>query len=90
MINFLPYQLYRIQCLFIMWSDYIDYWSVDWDYKNDTFHNHWQSYRTNKDRSLDLITDPYKYPVKGACRVMIKVVDIFGNDTTHIIKLQVR
>ena len=27
----------------------IDYWAVDWDYKNDTFHNQWQSYRTRKE-----------------------------------------
>ncbi len=72
------------------WSDYIDYWSVDWDYKNDTFHNQWQSYRTKKDRSLELITDPYQHPKKGDYRVMVKVIDIFGNDTTHIIELQYR
>lgn len=72
------------------WSDYIDYWSVDWNYKDDTFHNQWQSYRTKKDRSLDLITDPYQYPKKGDYKVMVKVIDIFGNDTTHIIEQQVR
>ncbi len=72
------------------WSDYIDYWSVDWDYKNDTFHNQWQSYRTKKDRSLEMTTDPYQYPKKGDYRVMVKVIDIFGNDTTHIIELQHR
>lgn len=72
------------------WSDYIDYWSVDWDYKNDTFHNQWQNYRTKKDRSIDLITDPYQYAKKGDYRVMVKVIDIFGNDTTHIIELQHR
>ena len=69
------------------WSDYIDYWSVDWDYKDDTFHNQWQSYRTKKDRSLDLITDPKQYDKKGDYKVMVKVIDIFGNDTTHIIEL---
>jgi len=72
------------------WSDYIDYWSVDWDYKNDTFHNQWQSYRTKKDRNLELITDPKQYDKKGDYRLMVKVIDIFGNDTTHIIELQHR
>lgn len=72
------------------WSDYIDYWSVDWDYKNDTFHNQWQSYRTKKDRSLELITDFHEYPKKGDYKVMVKVIDIFGNDTTHIIDIQYR
>jgi len=72
------------------WSDYIDYWSVDWDYKNDTFHNQWQSYRTKRDRNLELMTDPHKYSKKGDYKVMVKVIDIFGNDTTQIIDLEVR
>ncbi|HEX2867824.1 MAG TPA: site-specific DNA-methyltransferase [Ignavibacteriales bacterium] len=72
------------------WSDYIDYWSVDWDYKNDTFHNQWQGYRTKKDRSLELSTDLYQYEKKGDYKIMVKVIDIFGNDTTHIIELQHR
>ncbi len=70
------------------WSDYIDYWSVDWNYKNDTFHNMWQTYRTKQDRTLPLKTDPYKYNKNGKYSVMIKVIDIFGNDTTHIIDLK--
>jgi adenine-specific DNA-methyltransferase len=80
----------EVKKLIKKWSDYIDYWSVDWDYKNDTFHNQWQSYRTKKDRSLELITDPKQYDKKGDYRVMVKVIDIFGNDTTHIIELQHR
>lgn len=80
----------EVKTLIKKWSDYIDYWSVDWDYKDDTFHNQWQSYRTKKDRSLELITDPHQYSKKGDYKVMVKVIDIFGNDTTHIIELQVR
>ena len=80
----------EVKKLIKKWSDYIDYWSVDWDYKDDTFHNQWQSYRTKKDRSLELISDPMQYDKKGDYKVMVKVIDIFGNDTTHIIELQVR
>lgn len=80
----------EVKKLIKKWSDYIDYWSVDWDYKDDTFHNQWQSYRTKKDRSLELITDPHQYPKKGDYKVMVKVIDIFGNDTTHIIELKHR
>src|SRR5205823_4991930 len=25
------------------WSQWIDYWAVDWDNKGDTFHNEWQT-----------------------------------------------
>ena len=69
------------------WSDYIDYWSVDWNYQGDTFHNMWQAYRTKKDRTLILKTDHYEYPKKGKYQVMVKVIDIFGNDTTQLIDL---
>lgn len=66
------------------WSDYIDYWAVDWEYKDDTFHNQWQSYRTRRDRTLQLKSDGHKYEKKNKYTIMIKVIDIFGNDTTHI------
>jgi len=66
------------------WSDYIDYWAVDWDYRDDTFHNQWQLYRTRKDRTLQLKSDSHKYDKKGEYTIMIKVIDIFGNDTTRV------
>ncbi|HCC68300.1 MAG TPA: site-specific DNA-methyltransferase, partial [Nitrospiraceae bacterium] len=34
-------------------TDYIDYWAVDFDYKDDTFHNMWQSFRTRKHPALE-------------------------------------
>ena len=78
----------EVKKLIKKWSDYIDYWSVDWDYKNDTFHNQWQSYRTKKDRSLELKTDPHEYKSRGVYKVMIKVIDIFGNDTTRLVEIK--
>jgi adenine-specific DNA-methyltransferase len=36
------------------WSQMVDYWAVDWDFKEDTFHNQWQSYRTRKDPKIEL------------------------------------
>jgi DNA modification methylase len=71
------------------WSDYIDYWSIDWDYNNDTFHNMWQSYRTRKDRTLLLKSDPHLYEKKSKHLIMIKVIDIFGNDTTRLVEVTV-
>jgi hypothetical protein len=41
------------------WSDYIDYWAVDWNFQNDTFMNGWVTYRTRKDRKLPLKSDRY-------------------------------
>ena len=71
------------------WSDYIDYWAVDWDWNEDTFHNMWQSYRTRKERKLELKSDGHKYENKSKHLIMIKVIDIFGNDTTRVLEVAV-
>jgi len=67
------------------WSDCIDYWAVDWDWNEDTFHNMWQSYRTRKERTLELKSEAHLYASKGKHLIMVKVIDIFGNDTTKVI-----
>ncbi len=90
------------------WSDWIDYWAVDFDFASRKeiikvmedgkakevwtgdyiFDNEWQSFRTKKNRNLDLISAP-KVVSKGKYKVAIKVVDIFGNDTTKVIEIEV-
>ena len=65
------------------WSDYIDYWAVDWDFQHDTFMQGWVTYRTRKDRSLALVSDTHAYPKAGTYRALVKVIDIFGNDTSQ-------
>ena len=71
------------------WSDYIDYWAVDWDFRNDTFMQGWVSYRTRKDRTLVLASDPHTYERPGRYRVLVKVIDIFGNDTSQAYDVKV-
>ena len=109
------------------WTDWIDYWSVDFNFeskreivrvKSDlapgdqahlegmkpdqgslplweevwtgdyVFENEWQSFRTKKDRALELKT-PYHECLPGRYKVAVKVVDIFGNDTMKIIDVSV-
>lgn len=70
------------------WSQWIDYWSIDWNYKNDTFHNEWQSYRTKKVPNLDLHAS-HTYEVAGEYKILVKVIDILGNDTTKIVTVKV-
>ena len=92
------------------WTDWIDYWSVDFDFesrreiitvKNEEtgdleeywtgdfiFENEWQSFRTKKDRSLELKT-PFHECSGGRYKVAVKVVDIFGNDTMKIVGVTV-
>ena len=70
------------------WSQWIDYWAVDWDNRSDTFHNEWQTYRTRKDKSLQLeITHTYADP--GDYTIVVKVIDILGNDTTKTVRVKV-
>jgi len=52
------------------------------------FENEWQSFRTKKDRNLELET-PYHECPAGRYKVAVKVVDIFGNDTMCIVEVGV-
>jgi len=72
------------------WSDYIDYWAVDWDFRNDTFMQGWVAFRTRKDRKLPLSSDVYKYQKPGKYQILVKVVDIFGNDTSQVFDVEVK
>ena len=96
------------------WTDWIDYWAVDFDYTsrpetiyetvtrpdgstqhvpqwtgNYIFENEWQSFRTRRDRKLELTSAPHQYATSGRYRIAVKVIDIFGNDTTKVIGVEV-
>ena len=71
------------------WSDYIDYWAVDFEFNDDTFHNQWQDYRTRAKRELGLTSDWHDYKKTGRYKVLVKVFDIFGNDTTQLLEVKV-
>jgi adenine-specific DNA-methyltransferase len=71
------------------WEQWIDYWAVDWNNHDDTFHNEWQDYRTRKKRELQK-TISHTYEQLGAYVIMVKVIDILGNDTTKTLKVEVR
>jgi adenine-specific DNA-methyltransferase len=71
------------------WSDYIDYWAIDWDFQNDTFMNGWVAYRTRKERKLPLKSDIHAYEKQGKYTIMVKAVDIFGNDTSQTFDVEV-
>lgn len=52
------------------------------------FENEWQSFRTKKNRVLEL-TSASKEVGKGKHKIAVKVVDIFGNDTTRVIDIKI-
>ena len=92
------------------WMDWIDYWSVDFDFESKReiirvqepetgeweeqwtgdyiFENEWQSFRTKKDRSLELTSVAHEC-APGRRKLAVKVVDIFGNDTMTVLEVTV-
>jgi len=92
------------------WTDWIDYWAVDFNFENKReiirledpetrkleeqwtgeyiFENEWQSFRTKKDRELELKSIAHECP-PGRRKIAVKVVDIFGNDTMTIVDVNV-
>jgi len=71
------------------WSDWIDYWAIDFDFRNDTFNNGWTSYRTKKNRKLALSAE-HHYENPGKYKIFIKIIDIFGIDTSQIYEIEVK
>lgn len=107
------------------WTDWVDYWAVDFDYESRPeiiheprslktgetlpgwqpgdelvefvpihygsflFENEWQSFRTRRDRNLELTTAAHTYPKPGRYIIAVKVIDIFGNDTMTLVPVNV-
>jgi hypothetical protein len=72
--------------------DFIDFWAVDFNWHDGKpFEHHWQDYRTRKDRSLKSVSDAGfdKYPKPGKYTVCVKVVDVFGCDTSITVEVKV-
>jgi SAM-dependent methyltransferase len=71
--------------------DFIDFWAVDFEWSaNKPFEHHWQDFRTRKDRSLKEETDiGWEYKDKGNKKICVKVIDVFGVDTTTVIDVEV-
>jgi hypothetical protein len=71
------------------WSDFIDYWAVDFDYRDGTFRNAWQSFRTRARRTLETASVTHTYDTPGTYTVAVKVVDVFGIDSTKRLEVTV-
>ncbi len=71
--------------------DFIDFWAVDFDYSPDQpFNHHWQAYRTRKNRALPTVSDlHYAYTSPGKHTACVKVVDVFGVDTSITVEISI-
>jgi hypothetical protein len=52
------------------------------------FDNQWQSFKT-KSEKIELVSSKYEYPKPGKYKIAVKVIDVFGNDTTRIFDVNV-
>jgi len=52
------------------------------------FDNQWQSFKT-KTGKIELVSSKYEYPKPGKYKIAVKVIDVFGNDTTRIFDVNV-
>jgi len=78
----------EVQKAITHWQQWIDYWAVDWNNNGDTFHNEWQDYRTRKKRDLQMQVS-HTYAEPGEYTIVVKVIDILGNDTTKTLRVKV-
>lgn len=63
---------------------YEEVWTGDY-----VFENEWQSFRTKKDRNLEITSAYHEYSEKKRYKIAVKVVDIFGNDTMKVIEVNI-
>lgn len=64
-------------------TEYEEVWTGDY-----IFENEWQTFRTRRNRNLELIS-AYHECLPRRRKIAIKVVDVFGNDTMKVIEVTV-
>lgn len=64
-------------------GEFEEIWTGDY-----IFENEWQSFRTKKDRKLELIS-VFRECRPGRRKLAVKVVDIFGTDTMTIVEVKI-
>jgi adenine-specific DNA-methyltransferase len=78
------------RCRVEKWPDYIDYWAVDWDGCDETIAQGWAAYRTRKQKDLSLVSDLHRYEKAGKHRILVQVIDIFGNATRQAFDVDIQ
>ncbi|RLG27480.1 hypothetical protein DRO03_12000 [Methanosarcinales archaeon] len=69
----------------------LDYWAVDWDYDGLTFKSEWQAFRGFGKRVKTVPTKTSKELGRGReYSIAIRVVDVFGNDATAVVDVDLR
>ncbi|MGV9170937.1 MAG: site-specific DNA-methyltransferase [Promethearchaeia archaeon] len=70
------------------WSDYIDFWAIDFQHNGKFFNPDWVAYRTQKDREITLSSPHFQYSEKEVKQIKIKTVDIMGVEGFHQFQIE--
>ncbi len=54
---------------------------------NYLFENEWQSFRTKKNATLEFTSIEHEYKVSGKYKILVKVIDILGIDTSKVFEI---
>lgn len=62
---------------------------MDWDCRGNTSHDQWQCFRVKKNPKVDYGVK-HKYEGAGKYQMMVKVADVFENDTSKVLEVGVK
>ncbi|MFW9946397.1 MAG: site-specific DNA-methyltransferase [Candidatus Odinarchaeota archaeon] len=79
----------KIKSKIVSFYDLIDYWAVDFNHKDNCFNNVWFSYKTGKNRKMQLTSAPYYYKKSNQYQIQIKVINIFGQESIQKYSVEV-
>jgi len=68
----------------------IDYWAVDWNYDGKTFKSTWHAMRRMGRNILPIPRSTSRELCAGKYTIAIRVVDIFGNDASNTVNIDLR
>jgi hypothetical protein len=89
LIPFLDKISNKIKKKITIYSDWIDYWAIDFHNSQELFNINWASFRTPKKRNLELKSIECSYLKPGKHRIAIMIIDILGIETIHKFEIKI-
>ncbi len=67
----------------------VDYWAIDWNHDGKAFRTDWLSFRNERGKEIKPVEKMATGVIKKKTeQIAVKVVDVFGNETTCVINLK--
>jgi DNA modification methylase len=78
------------KCLAKNFAYLIDYWTVDWDYNGDIFRSEWQAIRDKRGNQPVPVVAEKTLERGKRYTIAVRVVDVFGNDSSGTKEIDLR